>query len=240
MDGLYIRSSCFIFLPHALYLLSEIVFSRTGIISLSSINWIMKWAKFAFSPWSSCLFWSPSFLGAPGRSLLRLPTVFLFLAWILHSSSFHHSRAPTRSIQWNIIVLYCWGQAYQLPHLAGKHTRRIGVRLPRQPSRDQEAKAADFQLSNFTPSALFFYPRRVYKDGLKSCQQWNGLWTSGCRYVRLPSNVLVVKQHLSEVTLMVVTVDFMMGSLGTIALMFWAFFHLHIFTEWDCLPGFLC
>ena len=52
--------------------------------------------------------------------------------------------------------------------------------------------------------------------------------------------MLVVKQHLSEVTLMVVTVDFMMGSLGTIALMLWAFFHLRIFTEWDCLPGFLC
>ena len=50
----------------------------------------------------------------------------------------------------------------------------------------------------------------------------------------------MVKQDLSEVILMVMTVDFMMGSLGTIALNLWAFFHLHIFIERDCLPGFLC
>ena len=50
----------------------------------------------------------------------------------------------------------------------------------------------------------------------------------------------MVKQDVSEVILMVMTVDFIMGYLGTIALKLWAFLHLCIFTERDCLPGFLC
>ena len=55
-----------------------------------------------------------------------------------------------------------------------------------------------------------------------------------------PRNVFAVKQVLSEVILMVMTLDVMTGSLETIALKLWAFFQLHIFTERDCSPGLLC
>lgn len=246
MVGLYIRSSYFIFLPHALYVLSEIVFSRTGIISLSSINRIMKWTKFAFTPWSSCLFWSPSFIGAPGRSLLRLPTLFLFLAWILHSSSFHDSWASRRPfcapMWWTLSPKECWGAstpASSFGWQAHQDLKNWGEapQVTKQRPGSQGRQLSALQLYSLSPLLL---SQKSPSDGLKSCQQWNGLWTSGYRYVTLPSNVLVVKQDLSEVILMVMTVDFMMGSLGTIALNLWAFFHLYIFIERDCLPGFLC